>query len=39
MTEIQSGAKRRVEVVTQITRAIGRQREIGAGIGEALSAR
>ncbi|WP_341647975.1 methyl-accepting chemotaxis protein [Thauera humireducens] len=39
MTDIQSGAKRRVEVVTQITRAIGRQREIGAGIGEALSAR
>ena len=39
MTEIQAGAKRRVEVVGQITRAIGRQREIGSGILQALDAR
>lgn len=39
MIEIQSGAKRRVEVVTQITQAIGRQREIGAGILEAFEGR
>lgn len=39
MTEIQSGAKRRVEVVAQITQAIGRQRQIGTAIDDALRAR
>lgn len=38
MAEIQAGASRRVEVVTQITQAIGRQREIGAGVLQALDA-
>jgi methyl-accepting chemotaxis protein len=36
MAEIQNGAKKRVEVVTQITASIGRQREIGDGILSAL---
>ncbi|TAH47669.1 MAG: hypothetical protein EYC67_06550 [Betaproteobacteria bacterium] len=39
MNEIHAGARRRVEVVGQITRAIGRQREIGAGIIDALDVR
>ncbi|KAI5914691.1 methyl-accepting chemotaxis protein [Thauera sp. 2A1] len=39
MSEIEAGARRRVEVVGQITRAIGRQREIGAGIIDALDGR
>ncbi|MFC5770119.1 methyl-accepting chemotaxis protein [Thauera sinica] len=39
MVQIQSGAKQRVEVVTQITRAIGRQRELGASILQALETR
>jgi methyl-accepting chemotaxis protein len=39
MTEIQAGAKKRVEVVTQITEAIQRQRDLGNQILAALSAR
>ncbi|MBN8442416.1 MAG: hypothetical protein J0M28_12075 [Thauera sp.] len=38
MVEIQAGAGRRVEVVVQVTQAIGRQREIGAGIVQTLDA-
>jgi methyl-accepting chemotaxis protein len=39
MAGIQAGAKKRVEVVTQITAAIGRQRDIGKGIVQALDPR
>lgn len=39
MAEIQAGTRRRVEVVNQITKAIGRQREIGADVLQALEAR
>ncbi|HRP98519.1 MAG TPA: methyl-accepting chemotaxis protein [Rhodocyclaceae bacterium] len=39
MAEIQAGAKKRVEVVTQITEAIKRQRDLGNQILAALSAR